>query len=64
MTYYAKQVENGVVVALHTMDRPFTASDVFIPVTEGEYTALLAAWEVASPQPEPADEISVTGGGE
>lgn len=60
MTYYAKQVENGAVVALHTMDRPFTASDVFIPVTEDEYTALLAAWEVASPQPEPPEEPEYT----
>lgn len=38
MTYYAKQVENG----------------VFIPVTESKYTALLADWEAAQPVPEEA----------
>ena len=44
MTYYAKQMENGAVVALHTMDRPFTGNAAFVPITEAEYTALLADW--------------------
>ena len=38
MTYYAKQVENG----------------VFIPATESKYTALLADWEETQPEPEEA----------
>ena len=59
MTYYAKQVENGETVALHTMDRPFLENGVFIPVTESEYAALLAEWESAQPEPEP-DDISDT----
>lgn len=58
MTHYAKQMKDGVVVALHTMDRPFTASDMFVPIMEAEYTALLAGWEAAPPEPEPTDEIS------
>ncbi len=55
MTYYAKQVENGEIIALHTMDRPFLENGVFIPVTESEYAALLAEWKAARP-----DDISDT----
>ena len=58
MTYYAKQMENGAVVALHTMDRAFTGNAAFVPITEAEYTALLADWEASQPEPEPTDEIS------
>lgn len=60
MTYYAKQMENGEIVALHTMDRPFTETDVFVPITEEAYTALLAAWEEAQPEPEPGEEPEYT----
>lgn len=49
MIYYAKQIdETGAILALHTMDRPF------VPVTESKYTALLADWEAAQPEPEEA----------
>ena len=58
MTYYAKQMENGAVVALHTMNRLFTAGGEFVPITEAEYAALLAEWEASQPEPEPTDEIS------
>ena len=35
--YYAKQIdENGEIIALHTMDRPFPESAEFIPITEVE----------------------------
>ena len=53
--YYAKQIdENGEIIALHTMDRPFPESAEFIPITEVEYLELFAAM----PEPEPTDEIS------
>lgn len=41
--YYAKQInENGEIVALHTMDRPFIQTVEFIPITEAEYESLLS----------------------
>lgn len=44
--YYAKQIdENGNIVALHTMDRPFPEVENFISITEEEYFALLAEFE-------------------
>lgn len=58
MTYYAKQMENGGVVALHTMDRPFGGNAAFVPITEAEYAALLVEWKASQPEPEPTDEIS------
>lgn len=41
--YYAKQLDSdGIVVALHTMDRPFPEdAEGFVPITEAEYDALL-----------------------
>ena len=51
-------MENGGVVALHTMDRPFEGNNAFVPITEAEYAALLVEWEAAQPEPEPTDEIS------
>ena len=55
MIYYAKEIdESGVLIALHTMDRPFPEdAEGFVPITEEEYKALLE--EMAS---EPTDEIS------
>ena len=43
MIYYAKEIdESGVLVALHTMDRPFPEdAEGFVPITEAEYAALL-----------------------
>lgn len=58
MTYYAKQMENGAIVALHTMDMPFIGNDAFVPITEAEYAVLLAEWEASQPEPEPTDEIT------
>lgn len=56
--YYAKQIdETGVVIAVHSMDRPFPVEAVdFIPITEEEYLVLLA--EITEPEPEPTDQIS------
>ena len=46
MIYYAKQIdENNNIVALHTMDKPFIQTDIFIPITEEEYLILLAEFE-------------------
>lgn len=45
MKYYAKQIENGEIIALHTMDRPFPTVEGFVPITETEYTELIAGWE-------------------
>lgn len=56
--YYAKQIdENGNVIALHSMDRPFPVVDDFIPITEAEYMELLAEMEEQN-KPEETDEIS------
>jgi hypothetical protein len=53
--YYAKQIdENGNIIALHTMDRPFAHTAEFVPITEEEYLELMAEM----PDPEPTDEIS------
>lgn len=55
--YFAKQIdENGNIVALHTMDRPFMESEEFIPITEAEYLELMA--NIPEPEPEPTDQIS------
>ena len=55
MIFYAKQIdENGNIIALHTMDRPFHKTAEFTPITEAEYLELLTQME----QPEePTDEI-------
>ena len=60
MTYYAKQMKDGEIAALHTMDRPFPADSMFVPVTAEEYAALLAAWEAEPPDPEPGEEQEYT----
>ncbi len=57
--YFAKQIdENGELIALHSMDRPFAESTDFVPVTAEEYMMLLAEMEANMPQPEPTDQIS------
>ena len=57
MTYYAKQIdENGNIIALHTMDRPFVQTAEFVPVSQAEYEVLLA--ELIEQPEEPTDEIS------
>lgn len=57
MIYYAKQIdENGEIIALHTMDRPFVESNGFIPITEEEYLELME--NIPEPEPEPTDQIS------
>ena len=53
--YYAKQIdENGNIVALHTMNRPFAQTAAFVPIDETEYLQLLAEME----QQEETDQIS------
>ena len=57
--YFAKQIdENGETVALHTMSVPFEESEIFIPITEEEYLALMAEIPEPEPEPEPTDQIS------
>lgn len=57
--YFAKQIdENGEIIALHTMDRPFVESNGFVPITEEEYLALMAEIPEPEPEPEPTDQIS------
>lgn len=60
MTYYAKQMENGEIIALHTMDRPFPTVEGFVPITETEYTELIAEWEATHQEPEPPEEPEYT----
>lgn len=53
--YYAKELdEQGNLIALHSMDRPFTVVDGIVPITEAEYLELLAEIE----EPTEPDEIS------
>lgn len=56
MKYYAKQMENGEIIALHTMDRPFPTVEGFVSITETEYTELIAEWEATHQEPEPPEE--------
>ena len=53
MKYYAKQMENDEIIALHTMDRPFPTVEGFVPISETEYTELIAEWEATYQEPEP-----------
>lgn len=42
--YYAKELNaSGELVALHTMDHPFSETTQFVPLTATEYEVLLTA---------------------